>query len=47
MIPGSEQETKYRLFSVLVHSGTGSGSGHYYAFIRPEGPRKLRIIQYN
>jgi ubiquitin C-terminal hydrolase len=36
---------KYKLFSVLVHSGLGiffqiksfigSGSGHYYAYIRP------------
>lgn len=29
------QETRYKLFSVLVHSGGGAGSGHYYAFIRP------------
>lgn len=27
---------KYQLFSVLVHSGTGSASGHYYAYLRPE-----------
>ena len=26
----------YKLFSVLVHSGEGSSSGHYYAFIRPK-----------
>lgn len=32
------QETKYRLFSVLVHSGSGTSSGHYYVFIRPAGP---------
>lgn len=25
----------YSLFSVLVHSGEGAASGHYYAFIRP------------
>mmetsp|Transcript_10577 Transcript_10577/g.9143 ORF Transcript_10577/g.9143 Transcript_10577/m.9143 type:complete len:239 (-) Transcript_10577:1919-2635(-) len=30
-----DDETKYKLFSVLVHKGTGAGSGHYYAFIRP------------
>lgn len=30
-----ELQTEYKLFSVLVHSGTGAQSGHYYAFIRP------------
>jgi Ubiquitin carboxyl-terminal hydrolase len=29
------QETRYKLFSVLVHSGGSATSGHYYAFIRP------------
>ncbi len=36
------QETRYKLFSVLVHSGSGASSGHYYAFIRPN-PGKLLI----
>ena len=27
---------KYSLFSVLVHSGKGSNSGHYYVFIKPK-----------
>jgi len=34
MTENHDQETKYKLFSVLVHSGTGTGSGHYYAFIQ-------------
>ncbi len=34
MTENHDQETKYKLFSVLVHSGTGTGSGHYYAFIK-------------
>ncbi len=29
-------EYNYKLFSVLVHCGDGSNSGHYYAYIRPE-----------
>ena len=36
-MPGNRQETKFILFSVLVHAGTGSGSGHYYVYIRPRG----------
>ena len=43
MMPDHDQETKYRLFSVLVHSGTGAGSGHYYVFIRPGGPGKRKF----
>ena len=27
---------EYKLFSVLVHSGQGSNSGHYYAYIQPK-----------
>jgi len=41
MMPGHYQETKYRLFSVLVHSGTGASSGHYYVFLRPGGPGEI------
>ena len=33
---GTSEEHTYQLFSVLVHAGTGSNSGHYYVFIRPE-----------
>ena len=33
----------YKLFSVLVHSGEGSSSGHYYAFIRPEMGQWLKF----
>lgn len=32
----SSQSTKYKLYSVLVHNGTGAVSGHYYAFLRPQ-----------
>ena len=39
MTEEADQETKYKLFSVLVHSGTGAASGHYYAFIRPNPGR--------
>jgi uncharacterized UBP type Zn finger protein len=30
---GSDTNNIYKLFSVLVHDGRGSSSGHYYAFI--------------
>lgn len=33
---------QYRLHSVLVHSG-GVHSGHYYAFIRPDGRQWLKF----
>ena len=33
---------RYRLHSVLVHSG-GSHGGHYYAFIRPDGTQWLKF----
>lgn len=36
VVNGYKQITKYKLFSVLVHSGVGAASGHYYAFIRPK-----------
>jgi uncharacterized UBP type Zn finger protein len=42
------QETRYKLFSVLVHCGEGSSSGHYYAFIRPKmGIFNLIFIFFN
>jgi len=40
MTENHDQETKYKLFSVLVHSGTGTGSGHYYAFIKAGTTKK-------
>jgi ubiquitin carboxyl-terminal hydrolase 7 len=33
--PGFKLSTQYKLFSVLVHSGSSGRSGHYYSFIRP------------
>lgn len=33
----------YKLFSVLVHSGEGSSSGHYYAYIRPKMGQWLKF----
>jgi ubiquitin carboxyl-terminal hydrolase 7 len=33
------QPTKYRLYGVLVHSGTAFG-GHYYVYLRPQGGEK-------
>eukprot|EP00330_Aristerostoma_sp_ATCC50986_P005950 CAMPEP_0114579608 /NCGR_PEP_ID=MMETSP0125-20121206/3944_1 /TAXON_ID=485358 ORGANISM="Aristerostoma sp., Strain ATCC 50986" /NCGR_SAMPLE_ID=MMETSP0125 /ASSEMBLY_ACC=CAM_ASM_000245 /LENGTH=207 /DNA_ID=CAMNT_0001770441 /DNA_START=1456 /DNA_END=2079 /DNA_ORIENTATION=+ len=35
-----KKSTEYKLFSVLVHNGSGTGSGHYYAFIRPRNGEK-------
>lgn len=26
------------MFAVLVHQGQGAGGGHYYAYIKPNGP---------
>lgn len=36
------KSNKYRLHSVLVHTGTGHG-GHYFAFIRPNGKQWLKF----
>ena len=33
---------KYKLHSVLVHSG-GVHGGHYYAYIRPDGKQWLKF----
>ena len=33
---------KYKLHSVLVHSG-GTHGGHYYAFSRPDGKQWLKF----
>jgi ubiquitin carboxyl-terminal hydrolase 7 len=35
-ISSTEQQTKYELYAVLVHSGTAFG-GHYYVYLRPGG----------
>ena len=45
-MPEHNQETKYRLFSVLVHSGSGTSSGHYYVFIRPGGSSNISVWLY-
>lgn len=39
----SAKDYSYSLFSVLVHSGEGSSSGHYYAFIRPKMGKWLKF----
>ena len=31
-----DQDYTYTLFSILIHLGSGSGSGHYIAFLRPD-----------
>lgn len=36
------KRNKYRLHSVLVHSG-GTHGGHYYNFIRPDGQQWLKF----
>ena len=36
------KRNKYKLHSVLVHSG-GTHGGHYYAFIRPDGQQWLKF----
>lgn len=35
-VDDTSKKYNYKLFSVLVHSGEGSSSGHYYAYIRPK-----------
>lgn len=42
--PNADRSTpnKYRLHSVLVHSG-GVHGGHYYAFINPDGKQWLKF----
>jgi hypothetical protein len=37
-----ELAQKYKLYSVLVHSGAPQG-GHYYAYIRPDGEQWLKF----
>lgn len=36
------KRNKYKLHSVLVHSG-GTHGGHYYAYIRPDGKQWLKF----
>ena len=36
------KQNKYKLHSVLVHSG-GTHGGHYYAYSRPDGQTWLRF----
>jgi len=38
----ASKRNKYKLHSVLVHSG-GTHGGHYYAFSRPDGATWLRF----
>lgn len=47
MSPEYNEQTEYKLFSVLVHSGTGAQSGHYYAFIRPNPGIFLNKFQFS